>query len=94
MKRQQNDNTTRQHDKKAKHHARQKFIFSFILSLLLFANSGGAPRKEARLSQQMVVTEDSDVVFHTLPGGKKRKPRNAHDLMATVAAGRGPGKKH
>lgn len=42
----------------------------------------------------MEVTEDSDVVFHTLPGGKKRKPRNAHDLMATVAAGRGPGKKH
>ena len=70
------------------------FFFSLVLFLLLFLHPGGAPRKGARLSKQMEVTEDSEVVFHTLPGGKKKKPRNAHDLMAAVQAGRGAGKKH
>ena len=55
---------------------------------------GGAPRKESRLSKQMEVSEDAEIVFHSLPAGKKRKPRNAHDLMQTVQAGRGAGKKH
>ena len=51
-------------------------------------------RKDARLSKQMEVTEDSEIVFHTLPGGRKRNPRNPHNLMAAIQAGRGAEKKH
>ena len=34
---------------------------------------GGAPRKGLLLHKQLVVTEESDTMYHKLPGAKKEK---------------------
>ena len=57
-------------------------------------NSGGAPRKGAQLSRQLVVTDQSDAVFFRLPGAKKKRTTVVHDLMASVKAVKGASKKH
>ena len=36
----------------------------------------------------MVVTEDEDVVYHKLPGGKRKRTTVVHDLMAAVNSGK------
>ena len=57
-------------------------------------DSGGAPRKGAQLSRQLVVTDQSDAVFFRLPGAKKKRTTVVHDLMASVKAVKGASKKH
>ena len=42
----------------------------------------------------MVVTEDEEVVYHKLPGGKRKRTTVVHDLMAAVNSGKRPAKKH
>ena len=59
-----------------------------------FAFTGGASRKGEGLSKQLVVTEDEDVVYHKLPGGKRKRTTVVHDLMAAVNSGKRPAKKH
>ena len=67
----------------------------FLLIILIpFAFTGGAPRKGESLSKQLVVTEDEDVVYHKLPGGKRKRTTVVHDLMAAVNSGKRPAKKH
>jgi len=78
----------------------QKILTKLYLLLLLliffipFAFTGGAPRKGEGLSKQLVVTEDEDVVYHKLPGGKRKRTTVVHDLMAAVNSGKRPAKKH
>ena len=56
--------------------------------------SGGAPRKGAQLSRQLVVTDQSDAVFFKLPSAKRKRNKVVHDLMTTVKAVKGATKKH
>ena len=44
--------------------------------------------------QQMVVTETSDNVYHTLPKQKKQKQKQAHSLKDAVTKKRPGAKKH
>ena len=55
----------------------------------------GAPRKETRLKQQLVIdSAEREVLYHKLPSGRKKKKNNPHNLMESVAANRGLERKH
>ena len=54
----------------------------------------GRPRKGQLLSKQLVVSEESESVFHKLPGAKKVKKKQLHSIMEAVRKNRGAGKKH
>ena len=58
------------------------------------SKEAAAPREGEGLSKQLVVTEDEDVVYHKLPGGKRKRTTVVHDLMAAVNSGKRPAKKH
>ena len=63
------------------------FFYTFCLYRRSTKERGG-------LSKQLVVTEDEDVVYHKLPGGKRKRTTVVHDLMAAVNSGKRPAKKH
>ena len=54
----------------------------------------GAPRKETGVTRQPVVGEEEEVVYFKLPGAKKKKAKNKHDIMDAVDNVRGAEKKH
>ena len=54
----------------------------------------GAPKRKALPAKQLVVDEDSEILFHKLPEGRKKKKKNPHDLMDAVKNNRGAEKKH
>jgi hypothetical protein len=55
----------------------------------------GAPRKETRLKQQLVIdSAEREVLYHKLPSGRKKKKNNPHNLMESVAANRGLERKY
>ena len=54
----------------------------------------GAPRKESGLTRQLLIGEEEDVLYFKLPGTKKKKNKNKHDIMDVVNNARGAKKKH
>ena len=54
----------------------------------------GAPKRKTLPAKQLVVDEDSEILFHKLPEGRKKKKKNPHDLMDAVKNNRGAEKKH
>ena len=56
-------------------------------------NFGRRP-KDQQAREQMVVSDDSENVYHTLPKQKKTKNQQVHSLKTAVEANRPAAKKH
>ena len=54
----------------------------------------GRPRNDAKVTKQLVITDDNEELFFKLPGPKKRLQKSKHNLMDLVKNGRGADKKH
>ena len=54
----------------------------------------GRKRVDQRKRKQLVVNEDDESVWHTLPNQKKKRQKHPHNLNAAVLANRAAEKKH